>query len=322
MRRAVQHLSQGDLHKWILNGLNHHILATSHPLRALSLLWKMRNVRLNIYKWSPCWSDRWLWACEQTWQIPDVMPQSFFGNLCSIRVKSTLIYWPNSVPADELGWIHNEIFLPRWRNPYSYESRQCRIHPHDLVLDVGACEGFFTLYAALHRQADVIAFEPVTNFIPSLQATVDHHRLNNRVRILGCGLSHTDHDGWFENSDSPFEGRVSQNTTGSAIKLRALDSLVAEGLVPRADFIKMDVEGHEESVLRGAAKLIRRFQPRLALAVYHTPTQGEEVKKAILEIDPTYHFKFSGMWLRDLKAAPRPATLYAWPCSRPRNIHP
>lgn len=275
----------------------------------------MRNVPLNIYKWSPRWRDRWLWACEQTWKIPDPVNERNFGNLCSIRVKSTTIYWPNSVPADGLGWIYNEIFLPRWRNPYCYESHECQIRPHDLVLDIGACEGFFTLYAALLRRADVIAFEPVADFIPSLQATVDHHRLNNRVNILGWGLSHADHDGWFENSNSPFQGKVTDSTAGSVIKLRALDSLVAEGLVPRADFIKIDVEGHEVSVLRGAAKLIRRFQPRISLAVYHTPTQGEEVKQTILEIDPTYQFKFSGMWLRDLNAAPRPATLYAWPGS-------
>jgi hypothetical protein len=40
------------------------------------------------------------------------------------------------------------------------------------------------------------------------------------------------------------------------VPIRRLDSLLAEGLIPQADFIKVDVEGFEKEVLLGARKLL------------------------------------------------------------------
>jgi FkbM family methyltransferase len=41
------------------------------------------------------------------------------------------------------------------------------------------------------------------------------------------------------------------------VPIRRLDSLLAEGLIPTADFVKIDVEGFEKDVLLGAPKLLR-----------------------------------------------------------------
>jgi hypothetical protein len=41
------------------------------------------------------------------------------------------------------------------------------------------------------------------------------------------------------------------------IPIRRLDSLLAEGVIPTADFIKVDVEGFEKDVLLGARELLR-----------------------------------------------------------------
>jgi FkbM family methyltransferase len=314
-RRVQAHLSAGDIFTWSFRTLTNRILSFSHPLRALNHLWKLRNFRIPSGDWQPRRTDRWLWACEQTWKLPEVSALGTSGDLRFISVRDTVIAWPQTASAEGLSWIHNEIFIPSWRNPYAYEINKCKIRPGDWVLDIGACEGFFTLYAAQPRSVHIIAFEPVQKFSSSLRATVRRHGLSDCVQVLDCGLSDADQEGYFDNTSSPFEGKVSDSKHGDPIRLRSLDSLVLEGVIDRADFIKMDVEGHEEAVLRGATALVQAKRPRLAIAVYHTATQGEEVKRALLDIDPTYQILFRGMWLRDLKANPRPATLFAWPSS-------
>jgi hypothetical protein len=40
------------------------------------------------------------------------------------------------------------------------------------------------------------------------------------------------------------------------VPIRRLDSLLADGLIPQADFIKVDVEGFEKEVLLGARELL------------------------------------------------------------------
>jgi len=40
------------------------------------------------------------------------------------------------------------------------------------------------------------------------------------------------------------------------VPVRRLDSLLAEGVIPKADFVKMDLEGYEKDVLLGARELL------------------------------------------------------------------
>ena len=50
-----------------------------------------------------------------------------------------------------------------------------------------------------------------------------------------------------------------------------MDELGGDGVVPRVDFIKVDVEGADLGVLESAAETIRSQRPRLAIACYHRP---------------------------------------------------
>lgn len=61
--------------------------------------------------------------------------------------------------------------------------------------------------------------------------------------------------------------------------------------VEHATFIKMDVEGHEASILRGAQRLISQSKPKLAITGYHFADDLLNISKLIKEIEPRYRLR-------------------------------
>jgi FkbM family methyltransferase len=58
----------------------------------------------------------------------------------------------------------------------------------------------------------------------------------------------------------------------------------------RVDFIKLDVEGAEIQALRGAAQLIQRSRPVLAISLYHRPQDIWEIPEQLSALCPNYKF--------------------------------
>ncbi len=52
----------------------------------------------------------------------------------------------------------------------------------------------------------------------------------------------------------------------------------------RLDYIKMDIEGAEREALRGAAETLRRFHPRLTIAMEHRFEDPRDIPKVVAEV--------------------------------------
>lgn len=77
----------------------------------------------------------------------------------------------------------------------------------------------------------------------------------------------------------------------------SLDNLVAEGILPVPDLIKMDVEGAESDVLEGAKDIISKNKPVLFIALH-----GEAQKHKCMEMlfSNSYHiFLMDGTEIKD-----------------------
>jgi FkbM family methyltransferase len=64
--------------------------------------------------------------------------------------------------------------------------------------------------------------------------------------------------------------RPGHDESGTEVRTITIDDFVQRFSLPRVDFIKMDIEGAESRALTGAADIIRRFRPRLAISAYHS----------------------------------------------------
>jgi hypothetical protein len=54
--------------------------------------------------------------------------------------------------------------------------------------------------------------------------------------------------------------------------------------------IKMDPEGYEWYIVKGASEVIKKYKPVLVIAIYHTPNDFFEMKDKIKALNPNYKF--------------------------------
>jgi len=154
--------------------------------------------------------------------------------------------------------------------------------PGEIVIDVGAHVGVFTLKAA-QRKAIVHAIEPHPDNFKMLVQNVTRNQLKN-VICHECGLGE---------DEGQFKLWLHPNLSGShslrfkrekwiAIKLMTLDSFMKEEDIDEVSLLKMDVEGAEPEVLRGAKDSMKNVK-EVVVAAYHFSEEASIVE-AILEV--------------------------------------
>jgi len=149
-----------------------------------------------------------------------------------------------------------------------------------VVLDVGANVGFWTVPLALRLagRGQVLAFEPLPGNSCRLRDNVALNDVGRAVSIHAIGLS----DRPDTTEISLREDFAMGSATGNAaividesdrqfrcatIQVDTLDRVFDSLQIPRLDFIKLDIEGHEDKFLAGAVKVLSRFRPILFVEV-------------------------------------------------------
>lgn len=140
------------------------------------------------------------------------------------------------------------------------------------VVDVGANIGFFTVLLARRVGARglVISIEPEADNFASLQRRVEHLGLDGVVSLVNAAAVENPGQAYLVlNPDNPADHRVAD--AGVAVSAVSLDALLAERGWPRVSLIKIDVQGGELRVIRGATQALRRFHPTLFVE-FHEPS--------------------------------------------------
>ena len=151
----------------------------------------------------------------------------------------------------------------------------------DVVFDVGAHMGFFTLKVA-KQVKEVIAFEPDPWNFKFLLTNIRYNDLLN-VKAFDYALGDSECDVFLERGYGYCRTRITERNTGYKVRMEPLDTLV-KWLGTTPDVIKMDVEGYEMKVLNGARSILARFKPKLIIAAYHYPTESEDVVNYLSEL--------------------------------------
>ncbi len=171
-----------------------------------------------------------------------------------------------------LGWIHRgrleqRIYLTLTR-------------PGDVVFDVGANQGHFTLLFAdlVGPSGEVHAFEPLPPTFAHLRTAVEQHPRADRVLLnnVACTehpceitLHVPDDDGGQASLRRQREGswRSAEGLSMLPVQAIRLDDYERGRAADQVDFVKCDVEGAELLVLRGMTNKLARHSPLLFLEV-------------------------------------------------------
>jgi FkbM family methyltransferase len=136
------------------------------------------------------------------------------------------------------------------------------------VLDIGANVGFFSLLIAqrVGKTGRVYAFEPVPSIFARLKENIALNGFENivPVQIAISSSSGRANMAVYHGSSSLFR-RVSGEVV--EVPIERLDDFVEGEGIERVDAIKLDVEGAELHVIRGADKTIRRFKPIMMVEI-------------------------------------------------------
>lgn len=153
----------------------------------------------------------------------------------------------------------------------------------EILFDVGANVGMYTIWAAATRGARVFAFEPESQNYALLNRNILLNNLRDRIKAYCIGLS--DKQGLIDLYMTGMMPGGSSHSVGEALDYKhepmtvgfqqgcvvfRLDDLVSNGWLPVPNHLKVDVDGIEAKVIAGARATL----------------QNPVVKSLLVEVNP------------------------------------
>jgi FkbM family methyltransferase len=193
--------------------------------------------------------------------------------------KDALDYWLTRFPRLYL-------LVEQYREWENWDKRVYLsfIQSGNTILDIGANVGAHTIAFSrlVGKEGTVLAFEPVPANFDRLRETVRRRSRAANIRLFQLAVG----DPGFPNepalikvpgddfsqaslmahSAESWEGEPDVRTFACAIT--SLDAELAVNPVSRVDFIKIDVEGGELNVLKGAVETLSKYRPLLYCEMY------------------------------------------------------
>jgi FkbM family methyltransferase len=194
--------------------------------------------------------------------------------------------------------------------------------PSSVVLDVGACEGLFALRITRdHQVAKVHCFEPSAPTAALLQRAAQKNGVGDRIVISICAVGRDSCDVYFSDLPIAVANHIVENGENGATKIRqvSLDDYCQEnGIKLRPiDLIKVDAEGADVDVIKGAERSIREGSPQIAVTTYHDPAHAVQLIEFLRSVQPNYVLRLKGFTLFGTRDLPRPMLLQA---ALPQNL--
>jgi FkbM family methyltransferase len=181
------------------------------------------------------------------------------------------------------------LFHEVWTT-HDYDIEGLSLGVDSVVIDIGANQGFFTLYAA-RDGAKIFAFEPNADTFRMLRENVARNSLQDRVVAFNEAV--TGREGLrdlyigFDSKGNMLSGTasiVNSNRGGDSVVVESarsttLDKIFEDNMIDRCDLLKMDCEGAEYEILANASQ--RTFDKIGSVSMEFHDGRGQEAADAL-----------------------------------------
>ena len=187
----------------------------------------------------------------------DELTTDFRGIKLTIPTKDTTI-----VPG-LVGGFYEKIEL----DVFELLAEQSRV-----ILDVGGSIGDYTCVGANRLPADghIVAFEPIPENQAYIKKNLEQNQLTSKATVAPVAVGDRDAEidiymveGSVGTHSAAATSAAGVSTKSVHVPVVMLDSYVVENKLANIDILKIDVEGYDGFVLKGAQQLIRKFKPTM-----------------------------------------------------------
>jgi FkbM family methyltransferase len=157
--------------------------------------------------------------------------------------------------------------------------KRLKMSENNVIVDAGAYIGNHSIFFATHCNASkVISFEPFSESYRLLINNIELNDLEKKIQVYNVALGDKSYKAGISVVDNNNKGATMVKVESEGdVNVVTLDSLLHKDL-PRLDLIKVDVEGMEIPLLKGALKTIEKFTPLLYIEAFEQSHLNEVLK--------------------------------------------
>jgi len=173
------------------------------------------------------------------------------------------------LPDDK--YVGQRIALEKYE-PYETDLIQRQVKNGDVVVDVGANIGYYTVLLA-QKAKKVYAFEPDSINFEILEKNIKTNNLKNVVAIKAAVGSREGKLKLYKSKENFGDHKLyGEEKEKEEVKIIKLDDFIKEPI----DLIKIDTQGWEPEVIEGAKKIIEKDKPIIFME--YSPASYKEAK--------------------------------------------
>lgn len=213
-------------------------------------------------------------------RLSDISRAKLLGKLLRLPLRAVpagMVVPVLQGPLRGAKWICGSFTNGCWLGSYEGDKVQKfadSIAEGSVVFDIGAAVGYYSLIAArrVGKNGKVVAFEPLPRNLEYLRKHVAYNNASS-VEIVAGAVGENSGTATFKLGSNYAMGSVAQSGDFT-VPMYSLDEFITRsGIAPPA-VVKIDVEGGEFGVLKGARHLLQSARPKIFLA-----THGEAVHR-------------------------------------------